>query len=52
MADSLPHAVNIYQFPEASEVIAILELGLNQAVAGETTQRRGAQRHGRTRSTR
>jgi multiple sugar transport system substrate-binding protein len=34
LADSLPHAVNVYQFPEASEVIAILELGLNQAVAG------------------
>jgi len=29
--------VNIYQFPEASEVIAILELGLNQAIAGEIT---------------
>ena len=37
IADSLPHAVNIYEFPEASEVIPILELGLNQAVAGETT---------------
>jgi multiple sugar transport system substrate-binding protein len=37
LAASLPHAVNIYQFPEASEVIAILELGLNQAVAGEIT---------------
>jgi multiple sugar transport system substrate-binding protein len=37
LAASLPHAVNIYQFPEASEVIAILELGLNQAIAGETT---------------
>ena len=36
LADSLPHAVNVYQFPEASEVIAILELGLNQAVAGNT----------------
>lgn len=34
LADSLPHAVSVYQFPEASEVIAILELGLNQAVAG------------------
>ena len=34
LADALPHAVNVYQFPEASEVIAILELGLNQAVAG------------------
>jgi multiple sugar transport system substrate-binding protein len=37
LAESLPHAVNIYQFPEASEVIAILELGLNRAVAGEIT---------------
>jgi multiple sugar transport system substrate-binding protein len=36
LADSLPHAVNLYQFPEASEVISILELGLNQAVAGNT----------------
>jgi multiple sugar transport system substrate-binding protein len=34
LAAALPHAVNVYQFPEASEVIAILELGLNQAVAG------------------
>ena len=33
LADSLQHAVSVYQFPEASEVIAILELGLNQAVA-------------------
>jgi multiple sugar transport system substrate-binding protein len=37
LAEALKHAVNIYQFPEASEVIAILELGLNQAIAGETT---------------
>lgn len=37
LAEALPHAVNIYQFPEASEVIAILELGLNRAVAGELT---------------
>jgi multiple sugar transport system substrate-binding protein len=35
MAEALPHAVNIYNFPEASEVIAVLELGLNRAVAGE-----------------
>lgn len=35
LAEALPHAVNIYQFPEASEVIAILELGLNRAIAGE-----------------
>jgi len=33
----LPKAVNIYQFPEANEVIAILELGLNRAIAGETS---------------
>ncbi len=37
LAEALPHAVNIYQFPEASEVIAVLELGLNRAVAGEIT---------------
>ncbi len=37
LAESLTHAVNIYQFPEASEVIAILELGLNRAIAGEVT---------------
>ena len=47
----LPHAVNIYQFPEASEVIAILELGLNRAIAGEITSVARPQRHGRTRST-
>lgn len=35
LAEALPHAVNIYQFPEASEVIAVLEVGLNRAVAGE-----------------
>jgi multiple sugar transport system substrate-binding protein len=35
LAESLPHAVNIYQFPEAAEVIAVLELGLNRAIAGE-----------------
>ncbi|KQV12255.1 hypothetical protein ASC97_13950 [Rhizobium sp. Root1203] len=35
LAKALPHAVNPYQFPEASEVIAVLELGLNRAVAGE-----------------
>jgi multiple sugar transport system substrate-binding protein len=33
---SLPHAVSTMNFPEASEVIPILELGLNQAIAGET----------------
>jgi len=35
LAEALEHAVNIYQFPEASEVIAVLELGLNRAIAGE-----------------
>jgi multiple sugar transport system substrate-binding protein len=35
LAAALQHAVNIYQFPEASEVIAVLELGLNRAIAGE-----------------
>ena len=40
LAEALQHAVNIYQFPEASEVIAILELGLNQAMAGEIDDRR------------
>jgi multiple sugar transport system substrate-binding protein len=37
LAEALKHAVNIYQFPEASEVIAIQELGLNRAIAGEIT---------------
>jgi multiple sugar transport system substrate-binding protein len=37
LAAALPKAVNIYQFPEANEVIAILELGLNRAIAGETS---------------
>jgi multiple sugar transport system substrate-binding protein len=37
LAEALKHSVNPYQFPEASEVIAILELGLNQAIAGEIT---------------
>jgi multiple sugar transport system substrate-binding protein len=37
LGDSLPHALNTFQFPEASEVIPILELGLNQAIAGNTT---------------
>jgi len=35
LAEALPHAVNIYQFPEANDVIAVLEIGLNRAVAGE-----------------
>ncbi|WP_448956024.1 ABC transporter substrate-binding protein [Labrys neptuniae] len=37
LAEALPHAVNNYQFPEASEVISVLEVGLNRTVAGETT---------------
>jgi multiple sugar transport system substrate-binding protein len=37
IADSLPHAVSALNFPEASEVIPVLELGLNQAIGGETT---------------
>jgi len=37
MSEALPHSVNPYTFPEASEVIAVLELGLNRAIAGELT---------------
>ena len=37
LAQSLPHAVSALNFPEAGEVIPILELGLNQAIAGETS---------------
>jgi multiple sugar transport system substrate-binding protein len=37
VGESLPHAVSTMNFPEAGEVIPILELGLNQAIAGETT---------------
>lgn len=37
LSRALPNAVNIYQFPEAGEVVSILELGLNRAVAGELT---------------
>lgn len=37
LAKALETSVNTYGFPEASEVIAVLELGLNRAVAGETT---------------
>ena len=37
IAESLPHAVSTMNFPEAGEVIPILELGLNQAIAGEIT---------------
>jgi multiple sugar transport system substrate-binding protein len=36
VGESLPHAVSTMNFPEASEVIPILELGLTQAIAGET----------------
>lgn len=32
---ALPHAINAYAFPEAPEVVAILEVGLNRAIAGE-----------------
>lgn len=35
LAKALPHAINPYAFPQASEVIAVLELGLNRAIAGE-----------------
>lgn len=35
LAEALPYAKNPYQIPEASEVIAVLELGLNRAIAGE-----------------
>ena len=35
LAAALPHARNLYAFPEASEVIAVLEVGLNRAIAGE-----------------
>ena len=35
MAEALPHAIIQYRFPESAEVVAILELGLNQVVAGE-----------------
>jgi multiple sugar transport system substrate-binding protein len=37
MAEALRTAVNSFHFPEASEVVAIMELGLNRAVAGELT---------------
>jgi multiple sugar transport system substrate-binding protein len=37
IGESLPHAVSTMNFPEAGEVIPILELGLNQAIAGEVT---------------
>ena len=37
MAEASKLAVNIYTFPEAGEVIPILELELNRAIAGETS---------------
>jgi multiple sugar transport system substrate-binding protein len=37
LAAALPHAINPYAFPEAAEVISVLELGLNRAIAGEIT---------------
>ena len=37
LAAALPHAINPYAFPEATEVVAVLELGLNRAIAGEIT---------------
>jgi multiple sugar transport system substrate-binding protein len=37
MAEALKSAVNSFHFPEASEIVAIMELGLNRAVAGEIT---------------
>jgi multiple sugar transport system substrate-binding protein len=35
LAAALPHAINPYDFPEATEVVAVLELGLNRAIVGE-----------------
>ncbi len=35
LAKALPTAINPYGFPEASEVISVLELGLNRTIAGE-----------------
>lgn len=46
LAAALPHAINPYAFPEATEVVAVLELGLNRAIAGEIVRRR-AQLHER-----
>jgi len=37
MAEALPYAINPFRFPESPEVVAILELGLNQVVAGEVS---------------
>jgi multiple sugar transport system substrate-binding protein len=37
LAAALPHAINPYAFPEAAEVVAVLELGLNRSIAGEIT---------------
>ena len=51
LAEALKHSVNIYQFPEASEVIAVLELGLNRAIAGEITSAQSPRTPWPTRST-
>lgn len=37
LAEALKHAVNPFQVPEASEIIPVMELGLNRAIAGEIT---------------
>jgi multiple sugar transport system substrate-binding protein len=37
LSEALPHAVNPFQFPEAAEVISVLDIELNRAVAGEIT---------------
>ena len=36
MAEALPYGVNLFNFPEEFEVIAVLELWLNRTIAGET----------------
>lgn len=41
LAKALPHAVNIYQFPESSEIISVLDIGLNRAIAGEMAPDKG-----------
>jgi multiple sugar transport system substrate-binding protein len=35
LSAALPHAINAYGFPEGPEVVAVLEVGLNRAIAGE-----------------
>ncbi len=37
LAEALKYAVNPFQIPEASEIIPVMELGLNRAIAGEIT---------------